>query len=135
MDQRGNNGRRTALLAAGLVVGLALVGLAAGERWRAGQGRAEGSVPVLLIDAMLVVGAVLGAVTMVLFALVYGGSYGSVSLERRKRSSTMRVLVMKLEPGLLAAALAARVDIRAARIVALPDAAANVGGNVPSPLR
>lgn len=92
MDQRGNNGRRTALLAAGLVLGLALVGLAAGERWRAGQGRAEGSVPVLLIDAMLVVGAVLGAVTMVLFALVYGGSYGSVSLERRKRSSTMRVL-------------------------------------------
>jgi hypothetical protein len=92
VDQRGNNGRRTALLAAGLVLGLALVGLAAGERWRAGQGRAEGSVPVLLIDAMLVVGAVLGAVTMVLFALVYGGSYGSVSLERRKRSSTMRVL-------------------------------------------
>jgi Domain of unknown function (DUF4129) len=30
-------------------------------------------------------------VTMVLFALVYGGSYGSVALERR-RSSTMRVL-------------------------------------------
>ena len=92
MDKQGNTGRRTALLAAGLIVGLALVGLAAGERWRAGQGRAEGSVPVLLIDAMLVVGAVLGAVTMVLFALVYGGSYGSVSLERRRRSSTMRVL-------------------------------------------
>lgn len=92
MNQQDNTRRRTALLAAGLVVGLALVGLAAGERWRAGQGRAEGSVPVLLIDAMLVVGAVLGAVTMVLFALVYGGSYGSVSLERRRRSSTMRVL-------------------------------------------
>lgn len=92
MDQRGNTGRRTALLAAGLVVGLALVGLASGERWRAGQGRAEGSVPILLIDAMLVVGAVLGAVTIVLFALVYGGSYGSVALERRKRSSTTRVL-------------------------------------------
>jgi len=91
VDQRGNTGRRTALLAAGLVVGLALVGLAAGERWRAGQGRAEGSVPILVIDAMLIVGAVLGAVTMVLFALVYGGSYGSVALERR-RSSTMRVL-------------------------------------------
>ena len=40
---------------------------------------------------MLVVGAVLGAVTMVLFALVYGGSYGSVSLERAA-PSTMRVL-------------------------------------------
>ncbi len=92
MNQRGNNGRRTALLAAGLVLGLALVGLAAGERWRGGEGRAEGSVPVLVIDAMLVVGAILGAVTMVLFALVYGGSYGSVALERRKRSSTMRVL-------------------------------------------
>jgi Domain of unknown function (DUF4129) len=87
----GNSGRRTALLAAGLLLGLALVGLAAGERWRGGEGRAEGSVPMLVIDAMLVVGAVLGAVTMVLFALVYGGSYGSVALER-KRSSTMRVL-------------------------------------------
>lgn len=91
MSQRGNSGRRTALLAAGLVLGLALVGLAAGERWRGGEGRAEGSVPVLVIDAMLVVGAILGGVTMVLFALVYGGSYGSVALERR-RSSTMRVL-------------------------------------------
>jgi hypothetical protein len=79
-------------LAAGLVLGLALVGLAAGERWRGGEGRAEGSVPVLVIDAMLIVGAILGAVTMVLFALVYGGSYGSVALERRRRSSTMRVL-------------------------------------------
>ena len=79
-------------MAAGLVLGLALVGLAAGERWRSGGGRAEGSVPVLVIDAMLVVGAILGAVTMVLFALVYGGSYGSVALERRRRSSTMRVL-------------------------------------------
>jgi Domain of unknown function (DUF4129) len=87
----GNNGRRTALLAAGLLLGLALVGLAAGERWRGGEGRAEGSVPMFVIDAMLVVGAMLGAVTMVLFALVYGGSYGSVALERR-RSSTMRVL-------------------------------------------
>jgi uncharacterized protein DUF4129 len=74
------------------VLGLALVGLAAGERWRGGDGPAEGSVPVLVIDAMLVVGAILGAVTMVLFALVYGGSYGSVALERRRRSSTMRVL-------------------------------------------
>jgi cytochrome bd-type quinol oxidase subunit 2 len=92
VNQRGNSGRRTALLAAGLVLGLALVGLAAGERWRGGDGRAEGSVPVLLIDAMLIVGAILGAVTMVLFALVYGGSYGSVALERRRRSSTMRVL-------------------------------------------
>lgn len=92
MNQGGNSGRRTALLAAGLVLGLALVGLAAGERWRSGEGRAEGAVPVLLIDAMLVVGAILGAVTMVLFALVYGGSYGSVALERRRRSSTMRVL-------------------------------------------
>jgi Domain of unknown function (DUF4129) len=92
VNRRGNNGRRTALLAAGLVLGLALVGLAAGERWRGGEGRAEGSVPVLVIDAMLVVGAILGAVTMVLFALVYGGSYGSVALERRRRSSTMRVL-------------------------------------------
>ena len=92
MNQRGNNGRRTALLAAGLVLGLALVGLAAGERWRGGEGQAEGSVPVLVVDAMLVVGAVLAAVTMVLFALVYGGSYGSVALERRKRSSTMRVV-------------------------------------------
>jgi Domain of unknown function (DUF4129) len=87
----GNSGRRTALLAAGLLLGLALVGLAAGERWRGGEGRAEGSVPLFVIDAMLVVGAMLGAVTMVLFALVYGGSYGSVALERR-RSSTMRVL-------------------------------------------
>jgi hypothetical protein len=73
------------------VLGLALVGLAAGERWRAGEGHAEGTVPVFVIDAMLVVGAILGAVTMVLFALVYGGSYGSVALERR-RSSTMRVV-------------------------------------------
>jgi Domain of unknown function (DUF4129) len=39
-----------------------------------------------------VLGAVLGAVTMVLFALVWGGAYGSERLERRKRSSTMRVL-------------------------------------------
>jgi hypothetical protein len=92
VDQRGNTGRRTALLTAGLLVGLALVGLAAGERWRAGEGDAEGSVPVVVIDAMLVVGAILGGVTMVLFALVYGGSYGSVALERRRRSSTMRVL-------------------------------------------
>jgi uncharacterized protein DUF4129 len=88
----GNTGRKTALLVGGLVLGLALVGLAAGERWRAGEGHAEGSVPVFVIDAMLVVGAILGAVTMVLFALVYGGSYGSVALERRRRSSTMRVL-------------------------------------------
>jgi Domain of unknown function (DUF4129) len=73
------------------VLGLALVGLAAGERWRAGEGHAEGTVPVVVIDAMLVVGAILGAVTMVLFALVYGGSYGTVALERR-RSSTMRVV-------------------------------------------
>ena len=80
------------MLAAGLLLGLTLVGLAAGERWRGGGGRAEGSVPLFVIDAMLVVGAVLGAVTMVLFALVYGGSYGSLSLERRRRSSTMRVL-------------------------------------------
>jgi hypothetical protein len=87
----GNSGRRTALLAGGLLLGFALVGLAAGERWRGGEGRAEGSVPLFVIDAMLVVGAMLGAVTMVLFALVYGGSYGSVALERR-RSSTMRVL-------------------------------------------
>lgn len=91
MNPGGNSGRRTALLAAGLLLGLALVGLAAGERWRGGEGRAEGSVPLFVIDAMLVVGAMLGAVTMVLFALVYGGSYGSVALERR-RSSTMRVL-------------------------------------------
>jgi len=87
----GNSGRRIALLAGGLLLGFALVGLAAGERWRGGEGRAEGSVPLFVIDAMLVVGAMLGAVTMVLFALVYGGSYGSVALERR-RSSTMRVL-------------------------------------------
>ena len=92
MNGGGNTGRKTALLTAGLVLGLALVGLAAGERWRAGGGHAEGSVPVFLIDAMLVVGAILGAVTMVLFALVYGGAYGSVALERRRRSSTMRVL-------------------------------------------
>jgi hypothetical protein len=91
VNGEGNNRRRTALLTTGLLVGLALVGLAAGERWRGGGGRAEGSVPLFVIDAMLVVGAVLGAVTMVLFALVYGGSYGSVALER-KRSSTMRVL-------------------------------------------
>lgn len=91
MNGGGNSGRRTALLAAGLLLGFALVGLAAGERWRGGEGRAEGSVPLFVIDAMLVVGAMLGAVTMVLFALVYGGSYGSVALERR-RSSTMRVL-------------------------------------------
>ena len=91
MDRGGNSGRRTALLTAGLLVGLTLVGLAAGERWRGGEGQAEGSVPLFVIDAMLVVGAVLGAVTMVLFALVYGGSYGSVALERR-RSSTLRVL-------------------------------------------
>jgi hypothetical protein len=44
----------------------------------------------------------------------------------------MRVLVMELEPGLLATALAARVDIRAARLVALPDAAAHGGRNVPT---
>jgi uncharacterized protein DUF4129 len=88
----GNNGRRTALLVAGLVLGLALVGLAAGERWRAGQGRPEGSLPVYVVDAMLVLGAILTAVTMVLFALVYGGMYGSVALERKRRSSTMRVL-------------------------------------------
>jgi hypothetical protein len=92
VNQGGNSGRRTAVLAAGLLLGLTLVGLAAGERWRGGGGRAEGSVPLFVIDAMLVVGAVLGAVTMVLFALVYGGSYGSLSLERRRRSSTMRVL-------------------------------------------
>ena len=91
MNGGGNSGRRTALLAGGLLLGFALVGLAAGERWRGGEGRAEGSVPLFVIDAMLVVGAMLGAVTMVLFALVYGGSYGSVALERR-RSSTMRVL-------------------------------------------
>ena len=91
MNGRGNSGRKTALLVAGLLVGLTLVGLAAGERWRGGEGRAEGSVPMFVIDAMLVVGAMLGAVTMVLFALVYGGSYGSLALERRK-SSTMRVL-------------------------------------------
>jgi hypothetical protein len=91
VNEGGNRGRRTALLTTGLLVGLALVGLAAGERWRGGGGRAEGSVPLFLIDAMLVVGAILGAVTMVLFALVYGGSYGSVALER-KRSSTLRVL-------------------------------------------
>jgi hypothetical protein len=92
VNPEGNNGRRTALLVGGLVLGLALVGLAAGERWRGGEGRAEGSVPILVIDALLVVGAILGAVTLVLFALVYGGSYGSVALERRKRSSTTRVL-------------------------------------------
>jgi len=92
VNQTDNSGRRTALLAAGLLVGLTLVGLAAGERWRGGAGRAEGSVPLFVIDAMLVVGAVLGGVTMVLFALVYGGSYGSVALERRRRSSTMRVV-------------------------------------------
>jgi Domain of unknown function (DUF4129) len=91
VNGRGNSGRTTALLVAGLLVGLTLVGLAAGERWRGGEGRAEGSVPMFVIDALLVVGAVLGAVTMVLFALVYGGSYGSLALERRK-SSTMRVL-------------------------------------------
>ena len=78
MNREGN--KRTALLAAGLVLGLALVGLGAGERWRAGEGHAEGSVPVYVVDAMLIVGAVLGAVTMVLFALVYGGMYGSVAL-------------------------------------------------------
>ena len=92
MNGGRNTGRKTALLAGGLVLGLALVGLASGERWRAGEGHSEGSVPVFVIDAMLVVGAILGAVTMVLFALVYGGSYGSVALERRRRSSTMRVL-------------------------------------------
>jgi hypothetical protein len=92
VDERGNSGRRTALLAAGLVLGLALVGLAAGERWRGGEGDAEGTVPVFVIDAMLVVGAILAAVTMVLFALVYGGAYGSVALERKRRSSTVRVL-------------------------------------------
>jgi hypothetical protein len=91
VDRGGNSGRKTALLTAGLLVGLTLVGLAAGERWRGGGGRAEGSVPLFVIDAMLVVGAVLGAATMVLFALAYGGSYGSVALERR-RSSTLRVL-------------------------------------------
>ena len=92
MNGGGNTGRKTALLAGGLLLGLALVGLASGEKWRGGEGHAEGSVPVFLIDVMLVVGAILGAVTMVLFALVYGGSYGSVALERRRRSSTMRVL-------------------------------------------
>jgi MFS family permease len=92
VDQRGNTGRRTALLAAGLVLGLALVGLAAGERWRSGEGEAEGSVPTVVVDAMLVIGAMLGGVTMVLFAMVYGGMYGSVALERKRRSSTMRVL-------------------------------------------
>ena len=91
MNHQGNSGRKTALLTAGLLVGLTLVGLAAGERWRGGEGRAEGSVPMFVIDGMLVVGAMLGAVTMVLFALVYGGAYGSVALER-KRSSTMRVV-------------------------------------------
>ena len=85
-------GRRAALLTAGLVLALALVGFAAGERWRAGDGRASGSVPAALVDAMFVVGAMLGAVTIVLLALVYGGAYGSLSLERRKRSSTMRVI-------------------------------------------
>jgi Domain of unknown function (DUF4129) len=92
VNQRGNSGGRTALLAAGLVLGLALVGLAAGEQWRGGEGRGDGPVPVYVVDAMLVLGAILGAVTMVLFALVYGGAYGSVGLERRKHSSTMRVL-------------------------------------------
>lgn len=90
MNREGN--KRTALLAAGLVLGLALVGLGAGERWRAGEGHAEGSVPVIVVDALLIIGAVLGAATMVLFALVWGGAYGSDALERKRRSSTMRVL-------------------------------------------
>jgi Domain of unknown function (DUF4129) len=90
VNRQGNS--RKALLAAGLVLGLALVGLAAGERWRGGGDRTDGPGSVYLVDAMLVLGAVLGAVTMVLFALVYGGSYGSVALERRRGSSTMRVL-------------------------------------------
>src|SRR6185436_16079981 len=42
-------------------------------------------------------------------------------LDARRSASRVRVLVMKLEPRLLATALATRVDIRAARVVALPD--------------
>src|SRR6185312_4238370 len=42
---------------------------------------------------------------------------------------------MKLEPGLLPAALAAGVDVRAARLVALPDGAANLGRNVAAGVR
>ena len=51
-------------------------------------------------------------------------------VETRRSSPCVRVLVMKLEPCLLAAALAARVDIRAASLVSLPDVAAHIRGDV-----
>ena len=47
-------------------------------------------------------------------------------------SSCMWMLMMELQSGLLPAALAPGVDIRAARLVPLPDAAADFGGNVPT---
>jgi hypothetical protein len=47
----------------------------------------------------------------------------------------MRVLMMELYSGLLAAALAASVDVRAARFVSLPDVAADFSGNVPALIR
>ena len=54
---------------------------------------------------------------------------------RRWPATSMRMLVMELQSGLLPAALAAGVDIRAARFVPLPDAAADFGGNVPTLVR
>ena len=53
----------------------------------------------------------------------------------RGAASCMRVLMMELEPGLFAAALAAGIDIGAARFVALPDVATDCGRDVPVPVR
>ena len=56
-------------------------------------------------------------------------------VDRGWPSSPMRMLVMELQSGLLPAALAAGIDIRAARFVPLPDATANFGRNVPTLVR
>ena len=67
--------------------------------------------------------------------IVVGAAAQGEVVDARRAPSRMRVLVVKLEPALLAAALAARIDIRAARFIALPDAAADFGGDVPSLFR
>jgi len=55
--------------------------------------------------------------------------------ERGWASAPVWMLVMELQSGLLAATLAARVDIGAARLVPLPDGAAHFGPNVPTLVR
>ena len=56
-------------------------------------------------------------------------------VDGRWASSPVRMLMVELQSGLLPAALAAGVDIRAARFVPLPDATANFGRNVPTLVR